>query len=101
MRIPLDSPMSSKRKHAREVQCQIRQILLHDWDPVGVQDEPNARDEYDSYVGDVYGLLARGASPKQVAEHLARIEADRMGLPSSVEARLPVATKLCALDVRS
>jgi len=92
--------MTSQADRAREVQEQIRLILLHDCDPIGVQDESSAQDEYDSYVGGVYRLLADGASPRTVAEHLARIEGERMGLPSSVDRRVPVATKLCGLNVR-
>jgi hypothetical protein len=92
--------MTSQSGRAREVQEQIRQILLHDWDPIGIQDEPSAQDEYDSYVGGVYRLLADGASARTVAEHLARIEGERMGLPSSADRRVPVATKLCGLNVR-
>lgn len=30
------------------------------WDPIGVKDEPNAQDEYDSYLGGVYELLVSG-----------------------------------------
>jgi len=92
--------MTSQADRAREIQEQIRLILLHEWDPIGVQDEPSAQDEYDSYVGGVYRLLTDGASPEMVAEHLARIEGERMGLPSSVDRRVPVATKLCGLNVR-
>ena len=39
-----------------------------------------AQDEYDSYVGGVYRLLASGASQDQVVEHLRQIETTRMGL---------------------
>jgi hypothetical protein len=92
--------MTSQADRAREVQEQIRLILLHDWDPIGVQDFPSAQDEYDSYVGGVYRLLADGALPRTVAEHLARIEGEQMGLPSSADRRVPVATKLCALNVK-
>ena len=92
--------MTSQADRAREVQEQIRLILLHDWDPIGVQDEPSAQDEYDSYVGGMYRLLADGASTVEVAKHLARIEGEQMGLPSSADVRLSVATKLCGLNVK-
>jgi hypothetical protein len=92
--------MSTREERARQIQQQIREILLHEWDPIGVADMPEAQDEYDGYVGGVYRLLAEAATPSAIAAHLARIEGDRMGLPSSPAARLDVATKLCALDVR-
>lgn len=61
--------MHSSKDRAREIQESIRLVLLHDWDPIGVQNEPAAQDEYDSYVGGVYRLLASGATEQQVADH--------------------------------
>ena len=86
---------------ARQIQESIRQVLLHDWDPIGVRDVPEAQDEYDSYVGGVYRLLASGASEQQVADHVSHIASDAMALSALDRAKLiPVARKLCALDVR-
>ncbi len=91
----------AKTARAREIQRDIGRILLRDWDPIGVRDVPEAQDEYESYVGGVYQLLAAGSSPQRVAEHLSALETDRMGLnhvwPHDL---LPVAEKLCRLDVR-
>src|SRR2546422_833310 len=70
------------------------------WNPIGIRDVPEAQDEYDSYVGGVYRLLADGAAAVEVAKHLARIEGEQMGLPSSADVRLSVATKLCGLNVK-
>ena len=41
-------------------------VLLHDWDPIGVQNVPEAHDEYDSYVSGIYQLLASGASDERI-----------------------------------
>ena len=65
---------------AQEIQDAIRQILLQDWDPIGVRDAPTAQDEYDGYVGGIYRLLASAASPEAVAKHLGAIETEQMGL---------------------
>ena len=92
--------MNHQARQARGIQEQIRQILLNDWDPIGIRDVPEAQDEYDSYAGGVYRLLADGASPVEVAKHLARIEGEQMGLPSSADVRLSVATKLCGLNAK-
>ncbi|MEO8224487.1 MAG: hypothetical protein ABI661_06755 [Gammaproteobacteria bacterium] len=85
---------------AREVHEGIRQVLLHDWDPIGVPPAPQAQDEYDSYVGAVYRLLAAGASEREMAAHLREIEVEWMGL-SRCEPTilLPVVRKLMALNV--
>lgn len=93
--------MKSREERAEEIQGAIRQILLHDWDPIGVVEVEEAQDEYDSYVGGVYRLLVSAAPPEDVAAHLSAIERDMMGFENArARALLPVARKLCALDVR-
>jgi hypothetical protein len=92
--------MTSREQRAHEIQAQIHEVLLREWDPIGVRDEPRAQDEYDGYVGGVYRLLASGAGPRAVAEHLANLEVEQMGLGVSPDKLLRVATKLCALDVK-
>lgn len=89
------------RDRARQIQERIRQVLLQDWDPIGVQDVPEAQDEYDSYVGGVYRLLASGASTQEIADHLWHIEDEVMGLRTlDRDTLLPLAERLRALDVR-
>ena len=92
--------MDNRDTQARRIQDQIREILLHDWDPIGVQDELAAQDEYDAYVGGIYRLLVSGPLPQAVADHLARIEDEDMGFGTPAESLLGVATKLCALSVK-
>jgi hypothetical protein len=92
--------MNSRDASAKEILDAIGSVLLEDWDPIGVKREPMAQDEYDGCVGEVYRLIASGATADQLAEHLRRVEVERMGLgPGSAEALLPVAEKLLALDV--
>jgi hypothetical protein len=58
------------------------------------------RDEYDSYIGEVYRYLVRGESAEFIARHLCSIEEKRMGLGRVPESyRSPVAIKLKALNV--
>jgi hypothetical protein len=89
-----------KKKRGREIQEQIRQVLLRDWDPIGVQEIPEAQDEYDSYVGGVYRLLVSSAQDEELVEHLYRIERETMGLgPRDKSGLLPVVQKLRTLNV--
>jgi hypothetical protein len=55
----------------------IRKILLTDWAPIGA-DVPD--DEYDGYIGGIYGRMQRGATVEELAQHLDSIESDAMGL---------------------
>ena len=54
---PRVSRMSDHVDRARRYHDGIRRILLNDWDPIGVADIAEAQDEYDSYVGKIYGML--------------------------------------------
>ena len=58
----------------------VRKVLLADWDPIGVGDEPHAHDEYDDYVWPVYRLLTSGGSREAVEQLLLSIEKTNMGL---------------------
>ncbi len=54
-------------KRAAEIQDSIRQILYHDWNPIGF-DVPE--DEYDSYIGPVYRILASSRSEAELIAFL-------------------------------
>ena len=92
--------MDPRDKRAREIQDSIREVLIREWDPIHVQDIPEAQDEYDGYVGGVYQLLSGDASEFMIATHLARIERESMGFSTRAEALLPVARRLRQIDVR-
>ena len=72
--------MSEHLDRARRYHAGIRRILLHDWDPIGVEGMPGGQDEYDSYIGKIYGMLIRYELRHKLAEHLWLIETERMGL---------------------
>jgi hypothetical protein len=91
----------NEKQRAKEIQDQIRSILMTDWDPIEVAEIPEAWDEYDGYIGGIYRLLYSRASVEEVARHLHEIVVGPMGLFSDgVEDHLEVARKLCALDVQ-
>ncbi|MBZ5525598.1 MAG: hypothetical protein LAP21_25530 [Acidobacteriia bacterium] len=69
------------KDESRRIRIEIRNVLLKVWDPIGIKGEPNAQDEYDSYLAGVYGLLAGDAADDDIKEHLRRIVTTRMRLP--------------------
>jgi len=96
----LDSMADSREKRAAEIQDAIRQILLHDWDPIGTAGI-GPDDEYDSYIAPVYRILASSRSEQDLIEFLFRTERDFIGVPcNSSEQLRPLAHKLLALNVR-
>jgi hypothetical protein len=88
-----------REERARAIQASIGLVLLHDWDPIGIQDVPEAQDEYDSYVAGIYRLLVSGATEAEIGEHLCHVEQDRMGLSPKRARAMTVAAKLRELDV--
>jgi len=92
--------MDERARRGREIQDEISRILYEDWDPLGLSGIA-PRDEYDSYIGGVYSLLAAGASCERVAEHLAELERGPFGYAEATAARnMAAAKKLCELDLR-
>ena len=89
--------MDERDRRAREIQDDIRSVLLEDWNPIGFPVPP---DEYDAYIGRVYRLLAGGASEAEVARYLEALELRRVGVEVSRETLSEVAARLCAIDVR-
>jgi hypothetical protein len=71
---------------SRRIRVDIRHVLMSVWDPIGIKDEPNAQDEYDSYLGGVYELLVSGASDERIAVHLWQIVTEEMGLSGAKKA---------------
>lgn len=90
----------SKKERAVRVQDSIRHILFYDWDPIGISDQANIDDEYDSYIGPVYRMLIENRKEEELVKFLLQLERNAMGLPSrSPEQLRPAARKLLALDV--
>jgi len=58
----------------------IREVLMHQWDPVGVAEIREAQDEYDAYVPGVYKRLISRAGEDEIFNYLWEIETGHMGL---------------------
>jgi len=80
----MGSVADKDRFRSQEIESKIRRVLMDEWDPVGVNigvnDCPEAADEYDRYIGGIYGLIQRGAANREISAHLLRLEIDEMGM---------------------
>ena len=83
----------SAEQAKKEAKLQIRRVLLEERDPIGVSDEPLAQNEYDRYLGGVYGLLERDASEAEIANHLRLTETVNMGMQGQSEEKLLAVAK--------
>jgi hypothetical protein len=77
----------------------VRNILMSEWDPVGVKGESRARDEYDSYIDGICRSLLDKRSAEDIAAHLLDIETRRMGLPGDNTRARRVAAILVSLAI--
>lgn len=75
----------------------IDDILWFDWDPIGVNDIEGARNEYQSYTPEIFGLKIKGADRDSIANRLNEIAVDRMGLLGNIEHCNRIADKILGI----
>ena len=74
----------------------IDDILWSDWDPIGIN-KIGVRDEYNSYLPQVYQLKVGGATEMEIAKYLDEVVTERMGMESNMEFNKKIAEKIFAL----
>lgn len=78
------------------LELRVNEVLYYFWDPLDVNETPEAREEYDIYVPPLVGMLVAKKSQDAIAEALAEIEIDDLGLvPGDPQDCKDVAEKLC------
>jgi hypothetical protein len=75
----------------------LKRLLWEKWDPIGVNDMPDAVDEYDSYAFAVWMALHRGARTKDIEFYLTEIQAKHMGSPRTARLNRAVAAEAVRL----
>ena len=76
----------------------VQEIVFREWDPIGVNDNPACRDEYDSYAPTICRYLLGGADEHKIARHLSQLQTVSMGLSVVDEEHNPrVANRLLGL----
>jgi hypothetical protein len=75
----------------------LRELLMAAWDPKGVADMPEAADEYDRYLEDIYRMVVSRQSASRIGDVLYRYETDGMGLPGDRIRAEGAACRLLAL----
>ena len=72
--------MSDNLRRAKSYQDAIREILMREWDPIGVADVPEAQDEYDQYISQIHAMLIRREPKYKLIDYLLWAETKSMGL---------------------
>ena len=79
-------PTGRNKHQSRESRARVREVLMQEWDPIGVRDEPDAQDEYDRYAARAYVMLMdERATGPAIAAYLFEIATDHMGLTARPE----------------
>ena len=72
----------------------IDEILWNDWDPIGVNDVPQARDEYQGYLAHIFRLAVEGKSAEHISSSLVATIEGNIGLSADNESCYRVAEKI-------
>ncbi len=69
------------RDSPKHLFARIREVLLRDWDPMGLSDAPGTPDDYDAVARELHALVTDPATTvERVAAYLRWIEREQMGL---------------------
>ncbi len=71
---------TSRIRLYRGMYAAARDVLIREWDPIGVGDAPEAQDEYDSYIPGTLRMLLVGRTDQEIADYLEWIMSQGMGL---------------------
>jgi hypothetical protein len=72
--------VSGLSEKQRELLLRVDEVLHYMWDPIGVCDFPDVRDEYSSYAQHVLSMLIRGDGEEAISEYLRNIRVVNMGV---------------------
>ena len=89
--------MNNTKEHVRTLHENIKNVLMQDWDPIGIQEIPEAQDEYDTYVPKIYSMLISRKPIDEVLEYLIWLEGEHMGLTVNRQRTQFIAEKLVGL----
>jgi hypothetical protein len=83
-----------------EIRVRLRGILLTEWDPLCVGDNPNLADEYDRYIPVLLSLLQQNAEQAAISRILQKIEQDEFGMQTPSPGIEKAATDIWLLKPR-
>ena len=88
-----------EKYESRRIRVQIRHVLLEVWDPIGVGDMPEAQDEYDCCLGEIFQLLTTGGTDEQIVDYLWQQANEHMGLSIGREQMYPTVAALRRIQI--
>jgi hypothetical protein len=77
-----------------ELFCRVDEVVHYVWDPIGVAEEPWARDEYNSYLSQIFEMTRDTVDVNYLSAFLNKVATERMGLNPNEQHCLKVAELL-------
>ena len=77
----------------------IDKILWEDWDPIGINDNHEARNEYYGYALQIFKLKIEGANSETIANRLNKYVTMDIGLNPDTEHCIKIAKIIFNLDI--
>ena len=82
-----------------ELYKRIDEILYYKWDPIGISDGDLTRNEYQSYLPQVFKLALENNNPEPIANYLTVITTDNMGLSEEKKRDIKIAKLILKIKV--
>ena len=76
----------------------VRDVIMNNWDPIGIGSSPEAADEYNGYAASIYGILRQRRSEDALLDYLYWVT-EYVGLPAPRDSLQPVVSKLLQIDL--
>lgn len=84
-----------------KIEKKVKEILMNDWDPIGIKSNPNAKAEYDTFALRIIGMLYNGANESQIREYLNQVTSKELDLAINDEVSRRVSKKLVELNLET
>ena len=86
------------RQHPKHLFARIREVLLKEWDPLGLSEAPGTPDDYDAVARELHALITdEGVTVERIAHYLEWAEDELMGLQRRPAAAQAAARRVLAL----
>jgi hypothetical protein len=77
----MDNELNHKEK---ELYKRVDEVLHYVWDPIGIHNCPEARDEYYTYIPQVFSMLKNSKTKKEISTHLINLAKVQIGLDPDI-----------------
>lgn len=78
----------------------VKEILLNEWDPIGVKSNPKAKTEYDTYALRIVGMLYNGTDEAKITAFLKDLIVNNFGLNYDEKLTKIISKKLISIPTK-